>query len=152
VTGGPKPDLVKRLGAHYHVGTMEEPHDVPYDIVVEATGVGELAFRALEHTGPNGVVALTGISAADRTFPVEADLIGEDMVLKNIALFGSVNANRRHYEQAAQALAAADRDWLAEVITRRVPLDRWAEALAREPDDVKTVITVGDGTAGDATR
>jgi glucose 1-dehydrogenase len=55
-------------------------------------------------------------------------------------VFGSVNANRRHYEQAAAALAGADRGWLAGLITRRVPLDRWPEALQRQPGDVKTVI------------
>ena len=148
VTDGPKPDLVRTLGAHYHAGSIGGGDDEPYDIVVEATGVGELAFQALAHTGPNGVVALTGISSADRTFPVESELIGEDMVLKNIALFGSVNANRRHYEQAAAALDAADRDWLRSVITRRVPLDRWADAIARQPDDVKTVISFDGAPPG----
>jgi hypothetical protein len=27
------------------------------------------------------------------------------------------------------------------VVTRRVPLDRWSEALHREEDDVKVVVT-----------
>ena len=44
-------------------------------------------------------------------------------------VFGSVNANRRHYRDAADALAKADKDWLARLITRRVPLDRWQEAF-----------------------
>jgi hypothetical protein len=52
-----------------------------------------------------------------------------------------VNAGARHYEQAERALAGADRGWLGRVITRRVPLERWPEALERRPDDVKTVIT-----------
>jgi D-arabinose 1-dehydrogenase-like Zn-dependent alcohol dehydrogenase len=56
-------------------------------------------------------------------------------------LFGSVNANRRHYELAAQALAQADRGWLADLITRREPLTRWADAYARQPDDIKTILT-----------
>jgi threonine dehydrogenase-like Zn-dependent dehydrogenase len=55
-------------------------------------------------------------------------------------VFGTVNGNRRHYEAAAEALAAADRDWLRGLITRRVPLERWPEALERRPDDVKVVI------------
>jgi len=56
---------------------------------------------------------------------------------------GSVNANRRHYEAAADALGHADPAWLAGLITRRVPLDQWQEALNRSPDDVKVVIEVG---------
>jgi hypothetical protein len=34
------------------------------------------------------------------------------------------------------------RGWLGRLITRRVPLERWQEALARRPDDVKAVIDV----------
>ena len=64
------------------------------------------------------------------------------MVLENDAVFGSVNANRSHYEAGAQALARADRGWLSRLISRRVPLDRWHEALTNEPDDVKVVITL----------
>jgi hypothetical protein len=29
------------------------------------------------------------------------------------------------------------------LITRRVPLDRWWEALDREPEDIKPVIDIG---------
>jgi hypothetical protein len=57
-------------------------------------------------------------------------------------VFRSVNANRRHYEQAAAALARADSAWLARLLARRVPLARWPEALERRPHDVKTVIDI----------
>jgi threonine dehydrogenase-like Zn-dependent dehydrogenase len=53
---------------------------------------------------------------------------------------GAVNANRRHYETAAAALARADKNWLSRLITRRVPLDRWSEALEHRPGDIKVVI------------
>ena len=55
------------------------------------------------------------------------------MVLDNDAMFGTVNANRAHYAMAADALARADQDWLARLITRRVPLARFAEALEHRP-------------------
>jgi hypothetical protein len=48
------------------------------------------------------------------------------MVLQNSVLFGSVNANRHHYGLAAEALAQADPGWLADLITRQVPLGQWA--------------------------
>jgi hypothetical protein len=41
---------------------------------------------------------------------------------------------------AADALARADKDWLAGLITRRVPLERWDEALQHRPSDIKVVI------------
>jgi threonine dehydrogenase-like Zn-dependent dehydrogenase len=61
-------------------------------------------------------------------------------VLDNDVVFGSVNANRTHYERAARALADVDQDWLRRLITRRVPLDRWSEALEQRPGDIKAII------------
>jgi len=55
-------------------------------------------------------------------------------------VFGTVNANRRHYAAAADALARADRDWLARLITRRVPLANFADALTKQKGDIKVVI------------
>jgi len=51
-----------------------------------------------------------------------------------------VNASLNNYQQAAAALAAADEQWLQQLITRRVPLDTWPAALSRQPDDVKVVV------------
>jgi hypothetical protein len=39
--------------------------------------------------------------------------------------------------------AAADRAWLARLISRRVPPDRITEALTRGPDDIKVVLDFG---------
>lgn len=139
-TEGPKPALVEDLGAAYHTDIGQVDHDV--DVVIECTGVGELAFEALSLVQPNGVVALAGISGSDRTYPLEADALNKQMVLRNIALFGSVNANRRHYQAAGSTLAAADSEWLGRLITRRIPLDRWSAAMERQPDDVKTIIQI----------
>lgn len=65
-------------------------------------------------------------------------------MLENRVIFGSVNANRRHYEAAAQALERADRAWLERVITSRLPLEAWQEAYAERENDVKTVIVFED--------
>ena len=60
----------------------------------------------------------------------------------NQAIVGSVNANRRHYEAAAAALARADHAWLEKVVSRARAPRQFAEALARQPDDVKVVIEI----------
>lgn len=62
------------------------------------------------------------------------------MALENDVVFGSVNANRRHDEPAAEALAAADRAWLEGLIRRHVPLERRREAREEQLDDVKAVV------------
>jgi len=40
----------------------------------------------------------------------------------------------------AAALAKADKDWLARLITRKVPLSRWREAFEPRDDDVKVAL------------
>ena len=64
-------------------------------------------------------------------------------MLKNLVLFGSVNANRRHY-YAPRRCWPADRSWLEQLVTRRVGPDAFEQALEREPDDIKVVIEFGD--------
>ncbi|MFL5342788.1 MAG: glucose 1-dehydrogenase [Gemmataceae bacterium] len=145
VTDGPKPELVKALGATYHTGSVKELARGA-DIVIECTGVGQLVFDAMQHTSPGSIVCLTGISSGGRPLEVDMASLNKGMVLENDVVFGSVNANRRHYEAGADALAKADAGWLNRLVTRRVPLDRWAEALERRPGDVKTVIELGEQT------
>jgi threonine dehydrogenase-like Zn-dependent dehydrogenase len=141
INDGPKPALVRDLGATYHVGDME--HDATdADIIIECTGVGQLVLDAMTHSAPGSVVCLTGISSGRRQIPVDVASLNKAMVLENDVVFGSVNANRRHYEQAGAALARADSAWLARLLARRVPLARWREALERRPHDVKTVIDI----------
>jgi glucose 1-dehydrogenase len=139
VETGPKPDLVRALGGRYHAGA--KPSDVPPpDVVVDATGVSEVIVDAIGATAPNGVTCLTGLSSAGHRIQVDVGALNQQLVLENDVVFGSVNANREHYELAAQALARADPGWLERLITRRVPLERWDEALERGDDDVKVVI------------
>jgi threonine dehydrogenase-like Zn-dependent dehydrogenase len=82
------------------------------------------------------VVSDPGVTALDGS----AARLPTEMVLKNIAMFGSVNANRRHYYRAAKALAAADRSWLEKLLTRRVRPDETQQAIKRVPDDIKVVM------------
>jgi glucose 1-dehydrogenase len=141
VTTGLKPDLVVALGATYHTGTIEDACPAP-DVVIECTGVSSLVFDAMEHMGPNGVLCLTGVSSGGHSIDVDAGLLNRSLVLSNQAIVGSVNANRRHYEAAAAALAKADHAWLEKVVSRAVPLADFAQALDRQPDDVKVVIEI----------
>jgi len=141
VTSGLKPELVAALGASYHTGTIEDACPTP-DVVIECTGVSSLVFDAFEHMGPNGILCLTGVSSGGHSINVDAGLLNRSLVLSNQAIAGSVNANRRHYEAAAAALARADKGWLQKVVNRTVTLENFSEALARKPDDVKVVIEI----------
>ena len=102
--------------------------------------MGQLIFDVMENAGANGIVCLTGVSSGGRSIPVDAGTLNRRLVLENDVVFGSVNANRRHYEMGAKALADADRSWLGRLVSRRVPLATWQQAYQRRPDDVKVML------------
>jgi glucose 1-dehydrogenase len=139
-TEGLKPELVGALGAVYHSGEVTEvAMRVEPDIVIECTGVAELVVAAMQHTPPGAIVCLTGVASA-RSLCVDVGALNNELVLENDVVFGSVNANRRHFEQAADALREADHEWLRRLITRSVPLERWHESLEKGHDDIKVVV------------
>lgn len=142
---GPKPEAVHALGAHYHSGDIDEvAKEVEPDLVVECTGVAELVAGAMQHTAPGAIVCLTGV-ATSRTLSVDVGAFNNELVLENDVIFGSVNANRRHFEQAVNSLHAADPDWLRRLITHSVPLERWTEALKGGGADIKVVVDFSQG-------
>lgn len=138
VTSGPKPELVRALGASYHTSMADL--GVEPNVVIEATGSGEVVFESLRGTARNAITVLTGLSSKQRTIGVPASAINDELVMDNDVVVGSVNANRRHYEQAVAALEAADRGWLERLISRRVPLGEWTAVFERHDDDVKVVV------------
>jgi glucose 1-dehydrogenase len=139
-TEGIKPEVVAALGAHYRTGDITDvARKLEPDIVVECTGVAELVAGAMQHTAPGAIVCLTGV-AASRNLSVDVGALNNELVLENDVVFGSVNANRRHFEQAVEALRKADPDWLRRIITRTVPLDSWTDALEKGDDDIKVVV------------
>ena len=138
---GVKLELTSLLGGTYHNGAIADViKTVQPDIVMECTGAVPVIGDILGHTAPNGIVCLLGVSASGRMQEIDLGSVNRNIVLENHVVFGSVNANRSHYEAATRALAAADRSWLSRLITRRVPLERWEEALDRRPGDIKVII------------
>jgi threonine dehydrogenase-like Zn-dependent dehydrogenase len=138
--GGPKPTLVKDLGATYQ---RKFPAFEP-DIVIECTGSPALIVQAVTGSAPGSIVCLTGLGGGQRDAQFDVAKLNQSMVLENRVVFGSVNANLRHYHAAAEALAHASRAWLERIITRRVPLAHWRQAYEKQPGDVKTVLVFED--------
>jgi threonine dehydrogenase-like Zn-dependent dehydrogenase len=136
---GAKPRLVRELGGTYYSDARDLENLRP-DIVMECTGVPSLIRDLLGRTAAAGIVCLAGLSNPGSLLDVDMGLLNRTLVLDNDVVFGSVNANRRHYELAAQALMRADKAWLSGLITRHVPLDRWNEAIEPRPGDIKVVI------------
>ncbi|MEV0432407.1 glucose 1-dehydrogenase [Nocardia sp. NPDC050413] len=144
-TEGPKPKLVEDLGATFHTGSaLDVGEKIDADIVIEATAATTIAQQLLQLNNPGVIICLTGVSSPGKDTEVDVGAVNRNMVLDNAVVFGSVNANRHHYELAAQALAKADPAWLGRLITRRLPLERALEAFdPGDHSDIKVVIDLG---------
>ena len=136
---GPKPELVRALGATYHTGSVAKIGFEP-DVILECTGVGQVIAESVLAIGASGVVCLAGVGHGGSVPKVATADIASTAVLKNNVVFGSVNANKRHWYKAAEALARADRKWLSRLITRREKPENFRQALDRQPDDIKVVL------------
>jgi threonine dehydrogenase-like Zn-dependent dehydrogenase len=135
---GPKPELVRALGATYHTGSVLDIGFEP-DVIVECTGAGSVIADSIQKIGAGGVVCLTGVGAGGVTTRAVAD-VAAAAVLKNNVLVGSVNANKRHWYKASERLARLDRKWLRRLVTRYEKPENFEQALKRRPDDIKVVI------------
>jgi glucose 1-dehydrogenase len=132
--------IVRELGGTFHLGELSAVNGLEPDIIMECTGAPIVVRDALGRTASSGIVCLVGVSAPGQAFDLDIGLLNRTMVLDNETVFGSVNANRKHYEDAVDALRKADKAWLARLITRRVPVEQWTLALEQEPDDIKVVV------------
>jgi threonine dehydrogenase-like Zn-dependent dehydrogenase len=138
---GDKRRLVREIGGSFHLGELSSlDADFKPDVLMECTGAPSVVADALGRTASGGIVCLVGVSAPGHKVDVDIGNVNRIMVLDNDTVFGSVNANRQHYEDAVTALKRADQDWLASLITRRVPVEQWTQSLDPEAEDIKVVI------------
>jgi glucose 1-dehydrogenase len=139
VETGPKPRLVRELGATYHTGRVTDVGFEP-DIIIECTGVGQVILDAFRTIAAGGIVCLTGVGSGGSALGLPTADVAAAMVLRNNVIVGSVNANRRHWYKAKECLARADRSWLAGLISRCEQPQNFDRALSRNADDIKVVV------------
>ena len=111
------------------------------DILIECTGAlaGYSRLPRLDRACRDRLSHRRHRAGQDRSTSIIGGF-NRTMVLGNDVVFGTVNANRRHYELAADALAAPTKRGSARLITRRVPLERWSEAFELRHGDIKVII------------
>lgn len=142
---GPKPKLAAELGATYYTCPIKDLPTVEFDTVMECTGARPVIAAVQTRVGRNCVICLAGVSTPGHDDAFDIGLANRVAVLRNATIFGTVNANRRHYAEAVRMLSAADPDWLAQLITRQVPLARFEDAFENQPHDIKVVMTFEAG-------
>src|SRR5262249_56381075 len=137
--GARKGATVRDRGGIYHNAAKPPGRPAP-DVLRECPGPPAVICGSLGAAAAAGIVCLTGVTEPGKRFDLDIGGLNRTLVLDNSAVFGTVNANRRHYELAAQALARADKSLLPRLITRRVPLERWSEALEHRRGGIKGII------------
>ncbi len=131
-------DIVKGLEATY-VSTSEKSLEQlvsevgKADLIVDATGSSEMAFKSMKFLGHNGVLVWTSITGGKQHAEVAADKINLEWVLGNKLLLGSVNANREHFESGIKDLALGEVMYpgvVQRILTHPVDgLDNYAEMM-----------------------
>ncbi len=139
VKDGSKPQLVAELGAEYHTGSVEDLSFSP-DVIIECTGVRSVIMGSMSKICCDGILCLAGVSSQHQNDSLDIGELNRRLVLQNGVIFGTVNANRHHYELAEKALLEGDHAWLGKLISRRVPVADWQQALERRPDDIKVIV------------
>jgi len=147
----PKIQLVKELGAHYINVRNRTAADVVeetghLDIIIEASGVSELALNLATGLARNGICVLTGIPRGEREVCLDGNLMARLLVRENQIVMGSVNSSRRHFALALNDLRALHENFgptMRKVVSHRYPLADFKRAFEhREPGEIKSVFEV----------
>ncbi|CAG7625693.1 L-threonine 3-dehydrogenase [Paenibacillus solanacearum] len=96
------------------------------DLIFECTGYSPLAFEAMTALGPNGVLALLGVTPGSRSIEIPADQVNQGLVLENKCVLGSVNASRKDFETGLfrlQQMEAKFPGLLGRLVTDRLRLE-----------------------------
>jgi len=143
-----KSQIVEAIGATYvssqQLGVGELAASIgSIDLVYEAVGASALAFEVLQHLGTNGVFIFTGVPGLKGPISIESDRLMRSMVLRNQALFGTVNAGRDAFEAALRDLRVFKDRWpkaLAALFTDRISIDEAPAKLRDGAGSIKDVI------------
>ena len=143
--------IATAVGARYMSSADRTMEDLtkeidPIDLAIEATGVSAVAFHAMQVLGPNGVLCLLSVTGGHSVVPQPIDRINEWLVLGNRVVFGSVNANARHFAMGIRDMAAIDKHRpgaLARLITARLPWTDFNQWFGAKRYGIKTTLEIG---------
>jgi glucose 1-dehydrogenase len=144
-------DLVRSFGAVYVSAQEMQFADMKrqfgtMDIIYEAVGITDVAFRSLEVLSPNGICMLTGIPAENQPSSLDMSRIMKELVLNNQLIVGTVNAGIDAYESAVthleQFMFLFPRS--VERLMSRHPMHETPELL-RKKKGIKDIIQVAEG-------
>jgi threonine dehydrogenase-like Zn-dependent dehydrogenase len=143
--------IAKQMGAEYLCVANKSLTDVPKetgypDIVIEATGVSRVVFDAMEILGSNGVLCLLSVTSGDTMNEEPTDLINQRLVLGNQVVFGSVNANPRHFKQGVKDFVTIQGKWpgvMSRLLTNRIAWQNHKTWFTERGSGIKSTLEIG---------
>ena len=150
--GDSRVQFVQEMGADYlcveNIPLTELPMRLgPLDFLVEATGSSTVVFQSMQILGPNGILCLLSVTGGTKTQPVPTDQINQALVLGNNVVFGSVNANPRHFQMGVNDFVKMEERWpgvLSKVITHHLPWESFKTWFSGSGGGVKTTLEIGN--------
>jgi threonine dehydrogenase-like Zn-dependent dehydrogenase len=142
--------IAKQLGAEYLSAankTVEElAKDTGFpDVVIEATGSARVVFDAMQILGPNGVLCLLSVTGGQTLAQQPIDRINQRIVLGNQVVFGSVNANPRHFAMGVKDFVTIGRKWpgaLNRLLTNRIPWENHKSWFSERGGGIKSTLEI----------
>lgn len=131
VNGGSLADLPKQTG--------------PLDLVIEATGVSSVVFGAMQILAPDGILCLLSVTGGHKVQPEPTDVINQRLVLQNNVVFGSVNANPRHFHVGVEDFVKLEKSHpgvLQRLLTVRLPWQDYGKWFGQPRSGIKTTLEI----------
>jgi threonine dehydrogenase-like Zn-dependent dehydrogenase len=147
----PRARIARALGAEYVSSLNRTMQDVVKeigdpDLMLEATGSARVVFDAMQTIGPSGVLCLLSVTDGDTVSPEPIDAINQRMVLGNRVVFGSVNANARHFDAGVRDLVRIEKRWpgvLGRLLNQPIPWENHRQWFDERGDSIKATLEIG---------
>jgi threonine dehydrogenase-like Zn-dependent dehydrogenase len=147
----PSSAIAAEIGAVYISSETTPLHQMAeqagsIDLVYEALGAAQVAFDVLRLLAPNGLYIFTGVPRHQTLAPFPTEDIVENLVMKNQAVFGIVNAGPQAFADAIHDLGVFEARWphaLRAIITGRYPMDAFLDPVSGKAGGIKNVIRIG---------
>jgi hypothetical protein len=100
----------------------------------------------MEILGPNGVLCLLSVTGGEGMNEEPINRINQLIVLGNQVVFGSVNANPRHFAMGVKDFVAIEKKWpgvLAQLLTNRIPWEQHRKWFTERGTGIKATLEIG---------
>lgn len=131
-------DATRSLDGGFSVEALKHTKGSGFDLVIVATGTERAFTESLKCVRRSGTVLLFGAPHKGSTHKLALD----EFFISEHTMISSYSTTEKELEQAIQLLESKKIN-VGKFITSRFPLSRIEEAMtaAREPDQVKTIVT-----------